>query len=387
MQKSFRKHSLKLGIFVSYRNPKEGGGYTITRDILDTILNSFKKKNLFFIILNDKNNILKKKILKSGFRCKSLNEFNTLLKIKSFVFSLFPSLLKLYNHFGLNQYLNTQEKNSIDIVWFISAEYYYPLFSKYISTVWDLQHLTHSSFPETGGIFIKMYRERVINRFLKNSHNVISGSSLLINLMKKHYKIDSKKIIYNQHPTPEEFIKKKKSKNKINYLGNFFLYPANFWQHKNHLNLLEGFKRFNNKNNNNYKLVLVGDIKDKKYFDKIKKRVSLNPFNDFKILSFVSLNYLIKLYDNCLALIYSSYAGPENLPPLEAMARNKPIICSNYPGAKEQLYNIPIYFNPSSPKSIEFALNKFKKKKSKKKHMIKPTKIYVKKLLDRFKID
>ena len=59
MQKSFSKHSLKLGIFVSYRDPTDGGGYTITQDILNTILKRFKKK-FIFIILNDKKNILKK---------------------------------------------------------------------------------------------------------------------------------------------------------------------------------------------------------------------------------------------------------------------------------------------------------------------------------------
>ena len=386
MQKSFSKHSLKLGIFVSYRDPTDGGGYTITQDILNTILKRFKKKNLFFIILNDKKNILKKKILKSGYKCESLNEFNVLLKIKSFIFSLFPFLLKLYNLLGFNQYLNTQKKNSVDIVWFLSAEYYYPLFSKYISTVWDLQHLTHSSFPETGSIFIKMYRERVINKFLKNSYNVISGSSLLIKLMKKNYNIKTKKIIYNQHPTPEVFLKKKKYKNKINYLKNFFLYPANFWQHKNHINLFEGFKKFNNKYNNKYTLVLVGDIKDKKYFDKIKKKFLLNTIKDFKILSFVSLNYLIKLYDNCLALIYSSYAGPENLPPLEAMARNKPIICSNYPGAKEQLQNIPIYFNPYKPTSIKKALIKFTFSNHPNKNLVRNTSDYLKKVLNSINI-
>ena len=68
------------------------------------------------------------------------------------------------------------------------------------------------------------------------------------------------------------------------------------------------------------------------------------------------------------------------------MARNKPIICSNYPGAKEQLQNIPIYFNPYSSKSIESALDKFIKKKTKSKHLIKPTIIYVQKLFDRFNI-
>ena len=75
---------------------------------------------------------------------------------------------------------------------------------------------------------------------------------------------------------------------------------------------------------------------------------------------------MIELYDNCLALIYSSFAGPENLPPLEAMARKKPIICSNYPGAKEQLKDVPIYFNPKKANSIKIALNKFVKKIKKK---------------------
>ena len=66
MQKSFRKHNLKLAIFLSYREATEGGGFTITDDILNEILKTYKKNNIIFILLNDKKNFLKKKSLKLG---------------------------------------------------------------------------------------------------------------------------------------------------------------------------------------------------------------------------------------------------------------------------------------------------------------------------------
>ena len=382
MIKTFNNKSFKLGVFLSYRSPEEGGGFTITDDILNSFLTSnMVKKHINFIILNDKNQILKKKIIKAGFQCYDLKDNHLLLKIKSFVFSLFPFLLKIYNFFNFNQYLNLQKTNKIDVVWFLSAEYYYPLFSKYVSTVWDLQHITHHKFPETGSFFRKIYREHVIKNFLQKSYKIITGSSILIKIIKKKYKINRNKIIYNQHPTPSIFLKQPKEKKKVSF-KNYFLYPANFWQHKNHLNLIEGFNYFNQKNDYEYSLVLVGDIKDKGHFNKIKNELTDNLFKNVIILNFVSLNKLINLYDYSLALVYSSFAGPENLPPLEAMARKKKLICSNYPGAKEQLKNIPHYFDPNNLKSIANAFDKFTSSKNDKKYFTRLTKNYVKKVLD-----
>ena len=76
------------------------------------------------------------------------------------------------------------------------------------------------------------------------------------------------------------------------------------------------------------------------------------------------MNELISLYDDCFAVIYGSFSGPENLPPIEALARKKTLINSNYPGAKEQLKDFPIYFNPKSPKDIASSMQKSLKKKS-----------------------
>lgn len=386
MSKSSYNNKKKIAVFISYRSPKEGGGYTITMDILEQILLKIKKKKITFIILNDKKKYLYQKITKKGHDCICLNENVNLLKFKSFIFCLMPFLLKVYNFINFNKYLNIEKEKKIDIVWFLSAEYYYPLFSKYVSTVWDLQHITHSSFPETGSLTRRIYREMVIKNFIKNSYKIITGSKILINLMKKKYKISSKRFIYNKHPTPTSFIKERKNLKKKLRIKNFFLYPANFWQHKNHFNLFKGFEEFNKLQKFKYKLVLVGDITDKKYFEKIKKEFNNNFKKNFKVLKFVKLKHLINLYDSCLALVYSSFAGPENLPPLEAMARQKKVICSNYPGAKEQLGNIPIYFDPHRPPSIKNALINFTISKSSKKIIIRRTDDYIKKVFNSIKI-
>ena len=69
------------------------------------------------------------------------------------------------------------------------------------------------------------------------------------------------------------------------------------------------------------------------------------------------------------------------------MARKKNVICSNYPGAKEQLKDIPIYFNPSNSDSIKSALERFIKRKNKKKFFIRNTDKYVSKVLSEINYD
>ena len=64
-----------------------------------------------------------------------------------------------------------------------------------------------------------------------------------------------------------------------------------------------------------------------------------------KILGHVSREQSLSLYDNCIGLIYLSVSGPENLPPLEALARGKPVLYSNFFGSFEQLKNNVIYIN------------------------------------------
>ena len=73
-------------------------------------------------------------------------------------------------------------------------------------------------------------------------------------------------------------------------------------------------------------------------------------------MGYVSIEDLVALYRNAEAMIYTSFSGPENLPPLEAFALGCPVIASEFPGAREQLGDAAIYFDPHDPVSIAQAV-------------------------------
>jgi glycosyltransferase involved in cell wall biosynthesis len=136
---------------------------------------------------------------------------------------------------------------------------------------------------------------------------------------------------------------------------------------------------------------LVGSIKNILHFNKIKKFIEINKLKkNIKILKFVSLKKLIQLYDYSEGLIYASSSGPENLPPLEAFARGKNVIISNYSGSREQLNNFANYFNLKKKSSIEEKILNFKKFKSKdlKSYArLKSTDSYIKNLIKKVERD
>ena len=54
---------MKIGILLSARKPTDGGGYTITKDLFDSILKIYPKK-IFFLLLKEMKIIISKKLYK-----------------------------------------------------------------------------------------------------------------------------------------------------------------------------------------------------------------------------------------------------------------------------------------------------------------------------------
>jgi glycosyltransferase involved in cell wall biosynthesis len=69
-------------------------------------------------------------------------------------------------------------------------------------------------------------------------------------------------------------------------------------------------------------------------------------------LGFVERSMLVNLYRNAFALIFPSFFGPDNLPPLEAFALGCPVIAANIPGSEEQLGDAALLVDPTD----EFAM-------------------------------
>ena len=108
-----------------------------------------------------------------------------------------------------------------------------------------------------------------------------------------------------------------------------------------------------------------------------------------KFLGFVTQEELSMLYKKALATIYASYLGPNNLPPLESMALDCPVICANISGMVEQLSDSALFFDPKSGRDLANVVvsiidNKelihYMKKKGQKLANILSMEVYVKKI-------
>jgi glycosyltransferase involved in cell wall biosynthesis len=55
-------------------------------------------------------------------------------------------------------------------------------------------------------------------------------------------------------------------------------------------------------------------------------------------------------------LCFPSFFGPDNIPPLEAMALGVPVAAADVLGARNQLQDAALFFNPSCPQSIAEAI-------------------------------
>ncbi len=136
----------------------------------------------------------------------------------------------------------------------------------------------------------------------------------------------------------------------------YVFYPAQFWSHKNHINLVKAIHILKT-TIKDIQLVLVGSKID--CYEKIEKYIQDNDLEEnITILGFVSNENMTYLYRQAAGLIMPTYFGPTNMPPLEAMALGCPVAVSNKYAMPEQVGEAGLLFNPDSPDEIAGCIRK-----------------------------
>lgn len=380
-----------IGVFLTKRNIGEGGGKTITDEIFFSFIRKLSKnnKNFIFLISNDPDDFYIKELKKKKLKYKKIHENTNLKKILIFISNLSKTVNYILCKLNILKLDNFFKKQQCKLIWFLSSEYREPITTPYIATVWDLQFKTHPEFDEVGSIFKILYKNIVHINFIRNATKVITGT----NIGKKQiikFTGFKKNFIILPHPVSDIFLNTKKinKKNPDKRLvrKKYFLYPANFWKHKNHINLIKAFYQFQKKYPY-FRLVFTGK-KENNYKNVISLIKNLKLKNKIIIFKYLNFKKLITLYDNCFAVTYVSYSGPENLPPIETIARKKILINSIYDGVHEQLKDYPIYVKPNSVSDILSGMIRSikisKNKKIKKKFKLKTSNNYIKNLENEF---
>ena len=244
----------------------------------------------------------------------------------------------------------------IDLLWFIALETEKVVTIPYIATVWDLAHKIYPYFPEVSFTAWPWgARERHFRNLLPRAACIITGTKAGKEEIVKFYQVPEQNVEVVPFPTPHFALSPPVTDAQHAEIArmpeNYLFYPAQFWPHKNHVGLLIALKLLRDKFGLDFAIVFTGSNKGNLgYIQKTAKELGLAEKVFFP--GFVATDTLCNLYRNAFALVYPTFFGPDNLPPLEAFALGCPVIASNVSGAEEQLGNAALLFDPKNPEQM-----------------------------------
>lgn len=136
----------------------------------------------------------------------------------------------------------------------------------------------------------------------------------------------------------------------------FFFYPAQFWKHKNHKNLLLAMDELRDCGVR-VQMIFVGSAKNG--YDEVLQIIQEHHLEEqIEILGYVSDDVMRTLYQKARAMIMPSFFGPTNIPPLEGMAMGCPVAVSRVYAMPWQVGDAGLTFDPHDVHEIADVLRR-----------------------------
>src|SRR5262249_47863331 len=141
------------------------------------------------------------------------------------------------------------------------------LSAPFITSVWDLEHRTRPYFPEVSvSGWDWESRDRTYRSVLPRASRVLTGTHAGRNEIVQYYGVDPDNMIVVHFPVPsfasdDQGISICDIHRKYGIRGDFLLYPAQFWPHKNHINLLITLDLLKQKRGMEIEMVFTGSDK------------------------------------------------------------------------------------------------------------------------------
>jgi len=241
----------------------------------------------------------------------------------------------------------------IDMVWFPTQVYEY-VEVPYIFTVWDLQHRLQPYFPEvsvTGSNFDS--REKNLGHAIPRASFVVTSNPAALEEVHQFYRVPRERIKLLPQPASDFVFQDAHQGADLKQLPEapFVFYPAQFWPHKNHVVLLEALHILKKEHGLALSAVFAGsDMGNQAYIAQYAEKLGLS--GQVRFLGFVPAATLVALYRKAFALVFPSFFGPENMPPLEAFALGCPVIAAAVSGSEYQLKDAALLFDPKDERAL-----------------------------------
>jgi glycosyltransferase involved in cell wall biosynthesis len=254
---------------------------------------------------------------------------------------------------------------NFDLLWFNNIE---PIHVgvPYIYNVFDLQHRVQPWFPEVSDKGQYRLREGSYSEAVRRAVFVVTSSEETKEQVTLFYGVPADRIRVIPFPTPQPATDAASEAPKMSEAdlrakhgikGPYLFYPAQFWPHKNHINLLRGLKVLHEQHGLEYSMVFTGADHGNANFVKAEAR-SLGVAEKVHFAGFVPYDQVAALYRHAFAMTYMTFFGPDNLPPLEAFAFGCPVVLSDIPGIEKLFEDAVVPVNHRDPVSIAAGVKK-----------------------------
>lgn len=216
----------------------------------------------------------------------------------------------------------------------------------------------HIYFPEYASLKTRLITQTVLKYLADKSVLLLGESEWEKNDIIKFLQQPTEKVDYILMVPPGyvyEYrdMKKEEAKNllaRFNLPEKYLFYPAQFFPHKNHLRLIESIHILQEKYQEKVNLVLSGNPKTNlENYNNVKELVEKYKLQDqVFFLGYVEDKEMVALYKCATAMVFPTFAGPTNIPPLEAMVLGTPVLISDLFDMPKQVGEAGVVFDPRS---------------------------------------
>jgi glycosyltransferase involved in cell wall biosynthesis len=256
-----------------------------------------------------------------------------------------------------------------DLVYFTCPSYLALVTTQfsYLFTVWDLSHRDDPDFPEVraNGEFER--REQIYQHALKKATGIVVDSQAGRDNVVRRYGIDEERVHVipfcpavgtmlseEELSRPERFID---IKLKYDLACDYIYYPAQFWPHKNHVYILRGLRRLEDRFGIKAGAIFSGrDFGNLAYVRSVASDLGLT--DRVRFAGFVPDGEVPCLYRQSIALVMPTYFGPTNLPPYEAFQLGVPVLYSDLVNLRDQVGDAGLLVDLLRPDTMADALRR-----------------------------
>jgi glycosyltransferase involved in cell wall biosynthesis len=220
-----------------------------------------------------------------------------------------------------------------------------------IPTVSMITDLLHRDYPFSIPENERVWREGYFRDILTDADYVQCISQYTRDRLLEYYPIKENQVFFTHLPIDQRLQAGRGTTSQRPY----FIYPANFWIHKNHEILLIAYRIYRQTAKEPWDLVLTGNPDSRS--DEIKdlaKRLAIDASTQF--LGHLDETSFAQVFAGAGALVYPSLHEGFGIPLVEAMRFRKPIICSRSTSIPEVAAEAAIYVDGRKPLELAAAM-------------------------------